>query len=106
MSYREDARIFKALSDENRLSILELLKDGEKGASVISEKMNISQPTLSHHMKILTDAGIVEYRKEGKCVYYIVSESGKKHLTQMILNHMLFCELSKDSLKILEDACK
>lgn len=105
MSYREDAKIFKALSDENRLEIIELLKSGEKCAQEIVEAMNIAQPTLSHHMKILIDAGIVEYRKDGKWIYYTVSERGKKNLTQLILNYMLFCQLSDDSLKALEKAC-
>lgn len=102
MSYREDAKVFKSLSDENRLAILELLKDGEKCAQEIIDIMDIAQPTLSHHMKILTDAGIVEYRKEGKWIYYSISENGKRNLTKLILNYMLFCELSEDSLKSLE----
>lgn len=106
MSYREDAKIFKALADENRLAILELLKDGERCAQEMIEVMDIAQPTLSHHMKILTDAGIVNYRKHGKWIYYSVSEAGKKEFTQLILNYMLFCQLSDDSLKALENACK
>lgn len=106
MKYREDAKLFKALGDENRLAILEILKDGERGAAEILEMMNISQSTFSHHMKILTDAGIVDYRKEGKWIYYKVSETGKKDLTQLILKYMLFCKLSEDSLKTLEEACK
>lgn len=106
MQYREDAKILKALADENRLAILEYLKDGEKGAAELSEKMNISQSTLSHHMKILTDSGIVDYRKDGKWIYYNVSERGKKDLTQLILKYMLFCELSEASLKVLEEASK
>ena len=106
MSYREDAKTFKALSDENRLAIIELLKDGERCAQDLIEVMGIAQPTLSHHMKILVDAGIVDYRKHGKWIYYAVSEQGKKGLTHIILNYMLFCEISDESLSALKKACE
>ena len=62
--------IFKALSDENRIRILKILHSGEKCACKLREELNISQPTLSHHMKILCDAGIVNDRKEGKWTHY------------------------------------
>ena len=64
--YKEQAIIFKAFCDENRLMILEMLRDGEKCACVLLERLNISQSTLSHHMKILVDSGIVVSRKDGK----------------------------------------
>jgi len=64
--------IFKALGDENRIRILKLLQSGEKCACKLLEELNISQPTLSHHMKILCDAGIVLGRKEGKWTHYSI----------------------------------
>ena len=72
MNERKIAIIFKALGDENRISILKLLQNGEKCACHLLEELNISQPTLSHHMKILCDAGIVTGRKEGKWMYYSI----------------------------------
>lgn len=84
MSYKEDARIIKALADENRLAILELLQDGEKCACVILEKLNITQPTLSHHMKILCDSGIVDSCKEGKWMHYSLSFEGSRKLRDMM----------------------
>lgn len=74
--YKETARIFKALGDENRLQILELLRSGEKCACKLLEELQISQPTLSHHMKILCDAGIVIGRKEGKWMHYSIDSEG------------------------------
>ena len=68
--------IFKALSDENRIRILRLLKGGEKCACKLLEELNISQPTLSHHMKILCDAGIVSGRREGKWTHYSICCEG------------------------------
>ncbi|MBR3901288.1 MAG: winged helix-turn-helix transcriptional regulator [Ruminococcus sp.] len=69
------ARIFKALGDKTRLEIVVMLADGEKCACKVLEKFNFTQPTLSHHMKILCDCGIVTSRKEGKWTYYSLSES-------------------------------
>ena len=72
------AVIFKAFCDENRIKILQILKDGEKCACKLLEALNITQPTLSHHMKTLLDSGIVNGRKEGKWMYYSISEEGLK----------------------------
>lgn len=73
MENRKIAAVFKAFGDENRIQILQLLKDGEKCACHLLEEMNITQPTLSHHMKLLCDAGIVIGRKEGKWMHYSIS---------------------------------
>lgn len=70
------ADMFKALGDENRIKILLILKNGEICACKLLEELNITQPTLSHHMKLLCDAEIVCCRKEGKWSYYSISERG------------------------------
>lgn len=75
-NYLNNARVFKAFCDENRLMILEMLQSGEKCACVLLEKLEIVQSTLSHHMKILVDSGIVSARKEGKWTYYSISGDG------------------------------
>jgi ArsR family transcriptional regulator len=73
-SYDDHIEIFKALSDVNRLYIIDLLfSSGEAGeicASDIKKDMKISQPTLSYHMKLLCGCGLVSKRKNGKWVYY------------------------------------
>ena len=74
--YSKDAKVFKAFCDVNRLQILELLRTGEKCACVILENLNISQSTLSYHMKILCDSGIVTGRNEGKWTHYRLSATG------------------------------
>lgn len=88
MDMRNDAKIFKALADENRLSVLKILQSGEKCACVLLEEMNITQPTLSHHMKILCDCGIVSYRKDGKWMHYFISSEGKEKLLGLINEYM------------------
>jgi len=74
--YLDSAKVFKAFCDENRLMILEMLQSGEKCACVLLEKLNIVQSTLSHHMKILVESGIVSARNEGKWTYYSISSNG------------------------------
>ena len=73
---KRTALVFKAFCDENRIRILLLLQGGEKCACRLLEEMNITQPTLSHHMKILCDSGIVIGRKEGKWTHYSISREG------------------------------
>lgn len=62
--------VLKALADETRLSILHMLQDGELCACKIQERFDISQPTLSYHMKILSQSGLVKSRKDGLWMRY------------------------------------
>lgn len=75
-NYAAQAMIFKSFCDENRLKILEMLQDGEKCACKILEQLEISQSTLSHHMKILVESGLVQTRNEGKWTHYSYSQDG------------------------------
>ena len=76
MTDKRIAEIFKALCDENRIRILKLLQSGEKCACHLNDEINVSQPTMSHHMKVLCDSGIVVGRKQGKWTYYSISAEG------------------------------
>ncbi|HBL83975.1 MAG: transcriptional regulator [Clostridiales bacterium GWF2_38_85] len=80
----ENAKVFIAFCDENRLMILEMLQSGEKCACKILEEMNIAQSTLSHHMTILVDSGIVSARKDGKWTRYSLSEEGIKYAKDLL----------------------
>ncbi len=71
------SEIFKALGDENRVQIMIMLSQGEKCACKLLEELKVSQPTLSHHMKILCDSGLVSCRKDGKWMHYSISAEGK-----------------------------
>jgi len=78
MDEMKTALIFKAFCDENRIRILKMLRSGEKCACKLLEELNVTQPTLSHHMKILCDSGVVIGRKEGKWMHYSISGEGAK----------------------------
>ena len=84
-NHADNAKVFKAFCDENRLQILELLQTGEKCACVLLENLKISQPTLSHHMKILCESGIVTGRKEGKWTHYSISGEGAEAAKILLL---------------------
>lgn len=64
------ALLCKALGDTNRLQIVQMLSDGEKCGCKLLEQFQFTQPTLSHHMKILCECGLVNARKEGKWSHY------------------------------------
>lgn len=68
--YAEYASVFKSLADETRLRIIDMLSCGELCACKILEKFEITQPTLSYHMKILTEAGLVTGVRDGAWMRY------------------------------------
>lgn len=84
MDEKRAATIFKAFCDENRIKIIELLRTGEKCACKLLEEINVTQPTLSHHMKILCDSGIVLGRKEGKWTHYSISPDGAENAAKCL----------------------
>lgn len=84
-THKTNAKVFKALCDEKRLAILELLRSGEKCACVLIERMDMGQSALSYHMKILCESGIVDSRPEGKWTHYRLSEVGSKHAATLLL---------------------
>ncbi|MGM9552179.1 MAG: ArsR/SmtB family transcription factor [Clostridia bacterium] len=86
MNDKKTATVFKAFCDENRIIILEMLKTGEKCACKLLEELNVTQPTLSHHMKILCDSGIVVGRKEGKWTHYSISSEGVEYAKDYLNN--------------------
>ena len=74
--YKKNALIFKSFCDESRLRIIDLIKKGETCSCVLLEDLTISQSTLSHHMKILIESGMVTFRKDGKRTMYTLSIKG------------------------------
>ncbi|WIV10457.1 metalloregulator ArsR/SmtB family transcription factor [Proteiniborus sp. MB09-C3] len=69
-NYEENSKIIKAISDPKRLQIIDILSCGERCACDILEHFDFTQPTLSHHMKILQESSLVNIRKDGLWNYY------------------------------------
>lgn len=83
--HEKNAKVFKAFCDEKRLAILELLQSGEKCACVLIDEMGIGQSSLSYHMKILCDSGVIDSCQEGKWTHYRLSESGSKYASDLLI---------------------
>ncbi|MFL0245403.1 ArsR/SmtB family transcription factor [Candidatus Clostridium stratigraminis] len=86
MNYEENSKLFKALSDSNRLQIIDILSCGERCACEILEKFNFTQPTLSHHMKVLMDCGLVKCRKDGLWSHYSLNTTNCNKLIIFLMN--------------------
>ena len=84
--HEKNARVFKAFCDEKRLAILELLQSGEKCACILIEEMGIGQSSLSYHMKILCESGVVDSRQDGKWTHYRLSESGSSYAAKLLVS--------------------
>ncbi|MDF2819609.1 MAG: arsR [Clostridiales bacterium] len=83
-NYNEYAVWFKALADPNRLVIIDYLVEGELCACKILEQLQISQSTLSYHMKILSESNIINARKEGKWMHYSLNKNRFEELKRVL----------------------
>lgn len=83
-SYAEYVPVFKALSDETRLKIIHMITRGEMCACHILDEFSISQSTLSYHMKILTDSGIVNSRRDGAWMKYTLNKERADEILNFI----------------------
>ena len=100
--HSEKATVFKAFCDETRLMALSLLQSGEKCACELLEQVNVGQSTLSHHMKILVESGIVVSRKEGKWMYYSISQEGSEKALELLKD---ITALTTDQLEPQKECC-
>ena len=102
-----DLKIIKALADSNRLKIIDMLSCGEKCACDLLEHFNFTQPTLSHHMKVLMDCGLVNCRKEGLWSHYSLNNANCNKLMLFLMNLMTDTDecICKDRVKLDSDEC-
>lgn len=84
----EKARLFKALGDEVRLKLLHLVKDHEVCVCDLVDTLGMPQGSLSHHLSVLSQAGLVTARKQGRWNYYKATDAAKEPIT-------IFEELSR-----------
>ena len=88
----ECLRFCKAMADDTRQSILQLLCQHELCVTEIADALPVSQPKISHHLSILKHAGLVHVRRDGKQVFYRVHQDTLQHCCQMIMSHFCHCE--------------
>lgn len=80
--------LYKALGDPNRLNILQMLSGQEMSVCEVMHGLSLSQPAVSHHLKILRQAGLVESKKLGKLVLYTLKPCGLKEINQFVGSHL------------------
>ncbi|KMK75779.1 autorepressor SdpR family transcription factor [Alkalihalobacillus pseudalcaliphilus] len=78
--------VFKVLSDPTRREILQLLKESDLTAGEISDNFKISKPSISHHLSLLKNAGLVEANREGQHIYYSLNTSVFEDLIHWFMN--------------------
>lgn len=96
---KNEADLFKALGDETRLKILDMLSCGELCGCEIIEGLHLTQPTISHHMKILERVDLVNARKEGKWTRYSINKNRieeVKEFLDYITNYKENCICNKN----------
>ncbi|MCC8044279.1 MAG: metalloregulator ArsR/SmtB family transcription factor [Clostridiales bacterium] len=76
--------VFQALSDENRLKILNLLSEREMCSAELLQSVAVAQSTMSHHMKVLNESGLISCRRDGKRICYTIRQDTMEQLESMI----------------------
>lgn len=71
---KQVSQLYKVLSDQTRLRILLLLKEGEHNVTAISEQLGMEQSAVSHQLKLLRDSRVVKARREGKTIFYTLDD--------------------------------
>lgn len=84
MDYLATTKILKAIAEPNRLKIVDLLSSGERCACDLLDEFEFSQPTLSHHMKVLIDSGLVTARKSGKWQHYSLNLDQMSDISEVL----------------------
>ena len=88
-SLRRMAEMFKVMNDPTRLRIINALLLAEMCVCDIAVLMNMTQPTISHHLKVLRQSELIKYRREGKVVYYSLDDEHIGVLFQNALDHAM-----------------
>ena len=83
------AEFFKVFGDRTRLSILKLLLENEMNVTEISEKLNMNNSAISHQLRVLRTANLVKTRKDGKEVFYMLSDDHVKKIYEVGMEHMM-----------------
>ena len=81
--------LFKALDDPTRLKIINALLLAEMCVCDISALLNMTQPAISHHLKVLRQTQLIKYRREGKIVYYSLDDDHVELLFRQGLAHVI-----------------
>jgi ArsR family transcriptional regulator len=99
------ARLFHALSDETRLAVLEMLRDGERCVCDLQSDLGAAQSRLSFHLKVLKEAGLVADRKEGRWSYYALASDALGEAHDLVRTLATEKRATRGKLKVLGSCC-
>jgi len=80
----KNTQLLKAIADENRLQIIQMLQSGEKCVCEIWQHLGLPQNLISHHLKVLKDLDLISSRKEGLWVFYKINKKGMTKLNSLL----------------------
>ena len=92
-------KLSKALSDKNRLQILEFLSDGQRNVSDVADRLNVEENLASHHLRVLASLGFLKNDKKGREVYYMLNETKIVSLLKDLSRNPKFRSILEESLK-------
>ena len=92
-------KLSKALSDKNRLQILEFLSDGQRNVSDVADRLNVEENLASHHLRVLASLGFLKYDKKGREVYYMLNETKIVSLLKDLSRNPKFRSILEESLR-------
>ena len=92
-------KVSKALSDQNRLKILQFLSDGQRNVSQVADRLNVEENLASHHLRVLAALGFLRNDKKGREVYYRLNETRLLSLMRDLKKNPKFRELLVEALK-------
>ncbi len=92
-------KLSKALSDKNRLQILEFLSDGQRNVSDVADRLNVEENLASHHLRVLASLGFLKNDKKGREVYYMLNEVKLVSLLKDFSRNPKFRSILQESLR-------
>lgn len=99
------AQLFHALSDETRLAVLDMLRDGERCVCDLQDALDAAQSRLSFHLKVLREVGLVSDRKEGRWSYYRINAEALEEVHDFVRVLGSEATASKRSMKVFGRCC-
>ncbi len=92
-------KVSKAMSDKNRLKILEMLSSGETNVSTVADNLNVEENLASHHLRVLASIGFLSNQKRGREVFYSLNKTKLTRLFKDLSKNKAFKEILQEALK-------
>uniref|UniRef100_A0A7C4TKF3 ArsR family transcriptional regulator n=1 Tax=candidate division WWE3 bacterium TaxID=2053526 RepID=A0A7C4TKF3_UNCKA len=90
--------ISKAVSDKNRIKILQMLSEGETNVSDVAENLNVEENLASHHLRVLSNLGFLKSNKKGREVFYKINRNKLVTLVRDLKRNPAFLEILKEAV--------